>query len=196
MRYIGDVHGKFDEYLLIASAVPESIQVGDFGIGFGDAPPELGPQHRFIRGNHDSPGECANLSTWIPDGTIENDMMLIGGALSIDVAMRKEGVSWWRDEELSIRELDLLVQQYLDLKPRVMVTHECPEAVTNQLFSWYRDEIYPSRTRQALSSMWEQHKPELWIFGHWHASRMAIILGTKFVCLGELNYIDVTAPVS
>ena len=62
MRFIGDIHGKYLPYIKRARKSPDghSIQVGDFGVGFGnDKVPNFEPhgldpkKHRFIRGNHD-----------------------------------------------------------------------------------------------------------------------------------------------
>jgi predicted phosphodiesterase len=68
-----------------------------------------------------------------------------------------------------------------------MVTHDCPETVADHLFGLTGKLNIPSRTRQAFDSMWEAHKPEIWIFGHWHQSRDQNIMGTRFVCLAELE---------
>jgi len=207
MRFIGDVHGKFNRYKKLVKEVPVSIQVGDMGVGFRydggvfegefyDNPPHYAMvqgNHRFIRGNHDNPGVCRNHSQWIPDGTVEGDMMFIGGAVSIDRALRREGYSWWADEELSIEELNVLVDKYIEVRPRIMVTHECPEQVAGLLSVHNHQKMYPewsSRTRQALQAMWSAHSPELWIFGHWHNHFDQVLNGTRFICLAELETID------
>ena len=73
------------------------------GLGFSGVylPHDEVMNHKFIRGNHDDPQACREHPYWIKDGLIENDIMYIGGAWSIDREYRTEGVSWWRDEELS-----------------------------------------------------------------------------------------------
>jgi hypothetical protein len=135
IRFIGDTHANFRLYRAIATAPVEtddwtnkifipSIQVGDFGMGFNPAPPTLAPEHRFIRGNHDNPQLCAEHPNWIADGSIEDlpsgaKMMLIGGALSVDREMRVEGITWWRDEELSQAALNRFCEVYGDVKPTV-----------------------------------------------------------------------------
>ena len=45
--------------------------------------------------------------------------MYIGGAWSIDHAMRTEGLDWWRDEELAVMEFDRIAKIYEETKPRV-----------------------------------------------------------------------------
>lgn len=185
MRYIGDVHGKVDRYLPLTYGV-DSIQVGDMGVGFRDIP-TLSPTNRFIRGNHDNPEECRSHPNWIKDGTVEDDTMFIGGAWSIDQAYRIEGVSWWRDEELSIADFDHMINVALISRPRVMITHDCPKSVVVPLF---RREPIKTRTQQALDVILTACKPELWIFGHWHEDQDMVIDGTRFICLGELSYVD------
>lgn len=215
-RIVGDIHGKFNDYSFFSLGVgrtyhsgdtppPErSIQIGDFGMGFAkeywhDMVAEWQlkhPGHRFIRGNHDDPAKCKLMPGYIADGTVEGDVMYIGGAWSIDQAMRTEGVSWWRDEELSMQEFDRIVKIYEEVKPRVMITHDCPTSVAWDMFIARGDSIggkqqIKTRTGEYLEWMWGIHKPELWFFGHWHNTRKTFLLGTEFQCLGELDYVDV-----
>lgn len=191
MRFIGDIHGKIGPYLNCLSGCAESVQVGDFGLGFGDLTAAcvdsmIGGGHYFIRGNHDSPDECAKSKHWIVDGHYERGMMFVGGADSIDKEYRIEGVSWWRDEECSANNLGAYIDDYEQYKPRVMVTHDAPASIIGHLFSVYDG----NRTRQALDAMFSIHRPEIWIFGHWHKHVDQVIHGTRFICLAELEYID------
>jgi hypothetical protein len=180
--------------------------VGDFGIGFN------GPYwhdkvnafheknnylHRFIRGNHDNPQMCkSDMPGWIPDGHVEDDIMFMGGAWSIDQDYRTPGVNWWRDEELSYLELNLMVQTYLTVKPRVMVTHDCPTLTAYHLFirsgvsTYGGKNLMLTRTGEALQQMFEAHQPDHWFFGHWHHTVNQTIDGTQFHCLGICDYMD------
>lgn len=192
MRFIGDVHGLFDRYREIASAVPRSIQVGDMGVGFRGFDPaacSIGPEHRFIRGNHDDPDRCSEVEGYIPDGSVLDRIMCVGGASSIDRHVRTEGVDWWPHEELSIRQLDGIVDKALLVEPEIMVTHECPESIARRMFPSMRP--VPSRTRQAFDAILEGHRPALWVFGHWHVSKTMSVGGTMFVCLDELAHVDI-----
>ena len=198
-RIIGDVHGHFGQYLATIDGCERSIQVGDFGIfPHTHNPVELYDthNHKFIRGNHDHPDGCKQEPNYIPDGTFweKESVFFVGGAVSIDKEYRTPGVSWWPDEELSIEELYNIYDKYVMAKPRVMITHECPEFVADQVMASVNRTKYeiPSRTRQCFQSMFEssKHKPEIWFFGHWHVNFDRVILGTRFICLAELNYID------
>lgn len=203
MILIGDCHGRFEAYKKIIKHCTNSVQVGDMGIGFrrshGPLEGEMysGPpfdlmvkgNHRFIRGNHDNPGVCRKHKQWIADGTVENDVMFIGGAFSIDHMFRTEGVSWWRDEELSTKQADDCLTTFLVTKPRVMVTHDCPVDVVSQIHSHHMFDN--SFTQQMLQNMFEQHQPDTWCFGHHHLPFDQRINGTRFICLPELETIDI-----
>lgn len=196
---IGDVHGKYRQYKRIIKHCRGSIQVGDMGVGFfrTSGQPHINPpydamvagDHRFIRGNHDNPDVCSQHSQWIPDGNIESGVMFIGGAVSVDRQYRTEGYDWWADEELNAEELDHLVEVYTEARPRLMVTHDCPEEIARNLcaLSGRQKLDFPSRSRQAFQRMWSAHSPEMWVFGHWHYSFDQIANGTRFVCLAELE---------
>jgi len=201
LRFIGDIHGNWELYQDLIRECPESVQVGDFGIGFPREDPwhlqetrdamKFG-SHRYIRGNHDNPKACKTDEYWIPDGLRESGIMYVGGAYSIDRNLRTEGFDFWSDEELSYNELARIIATYEEYKPNVMVTHDLPDAVARALISWYTDPTCESRTRLAFNSMFEIHKPKLWISGHWHTSQRANILGTDFIILniGETFDID------
>lgn len=206
-RLIGDVHGKYGRYRTILKESPHpTIQVGDMGVGFLKWPhgtPSVNPPYdlmvekdaRFIRGNHDNPGACERHTQWIQDGNIESGVMFVGGAVSIDKAYRVPDFSWWPDEELSSEALHELVDVYITSKPRIMVTHECPEDVA-QIIAWDAHRVskldprFASRTRVAFQHMWSSHSPDLWVFGHWHHSFDRVMNGTRFICLAELEYKD------
>lgn len=207
-RIIGDIHGKIHDYKTYSLAGWDgpSVQVGDFGIGFaGDywhksvaEWQQANPQHQFIRGNHDDPARCKTMPGYIDDGTVENDVMFIGGAWSIDWAYRREGLDWWKDEELSIEQLNRLYDVYVTVKPRVMITHDAPTDVTYEMFVQSGLAIggpnakkIQTRTGQAFQAMFDAHQPESWLFGHWHHSMQYIYGRTVFQCIGELDYVDV-----
>lgn len=216
VRLVGDIHGNFNEYSFYTLGVgrtrhmgdvapPDySVQVGDFGIGFYTPYwhesvndwMKVHTGHRFVRGNHDDPAMCKTMAGYIADGTVEGDVMFVGGAYSIDKDWRTPGIDWWPDEELSYEELDKMFDKYVETKPRVMITHDCPTHVSYEMFiskglGMENVPVIQTRTAQAFQAMWEEHKPEEWYFGHWHNTRTMTLDGTKFQCLGQLDFIDV-----
>lgn len=215
VRFIGDVHGKFRQYKRIIRDSPPSIQVGDMGVGFyklyaGTIKADSNPpydrmvegNHRFIRGSHDNPSVCEEHRQWIRDGRQEvidgAKLFFCGGALSVDRGYRTEGLDWWKDEELSSPELGSLIEEYAEFKPDVVVTHDCPESVANEMMSVRNMTKFNdhSRTRVALDEMFNQHEPQLWVFGHWHRSADFLMDGTRFICLAELEYRDIEMEMS
>lgn len=213
LRLIGDIHGAFDiwkDELIKGSAM--SVQVGDFGIGFPDVdvhpdgtmyktksqyPKDVDPlNHRFIRGNHDDPNLCLYQPGYIDDGHTEiigtTRIMYIGGALSIDKAYRTQGIDFWENEELSYQRLEQMIDIYTSYKPNLVVTHECPESVSNHVLGPNSTKFnIHSRTRNAFESMFNQYQPDAWYFGHWHKSYQETRKGTYFRCLNINEWEDV-----
>ncbi|PWJ12118.1 hypothetical protein [Jannaschia seohaensis] len=106
MRIIGDIHGRRDLYARALAGAKESVQIGDFGMGF--IPEEDlatwpgGPGHKFFRGNHDDPALCRAHPAHLESGPYGN-LFVVGGGWSIDREYRTPGVTWWPDEELPPR---------------------------------------------------------------------------------------------
>jgi len=137
---VGDIHGKWDQLFLKikASGIRNFILVGvgDLGIGFLDADKQArqfdyvnsffggkGIDFIGIRGNHDDPSyydgsiDYSNFKL-LPDYTSltlnDKEFLFVGGAVSIDRKIRKEGVSYWADEKFilghsKIKRCDVLV---------------------------------------------------------------------------------------
>lgn len=221
VRFIGDTHGNRELLIQAIHDYEEGkieciYHVGDIGVGFYEVEEELDAIFTYVwyekipfiavRGNHDNPGNWVfghekedhttsyRMHAGIKSGFYPNHTMnfVINGALSIDQHSRVEGVDWWSDEELSIQELNVLVDSFAENKPKFVISHDCPQVIAEKhLFSKITGEMqYPSRTRQAMDAMLNCHKPDLWIFGHWHESRDKVIDGTRFICVAKNSFID------
>lgn len=211
-RLIGDIHGMFNDYQVysIGDFAGPTIQVGDFGIGFGQSDYwhenvnafHADGTHRFIRGNHDNPTVCREqMVGCINDGNIEDDVMFIGGAWSIDNPVappgwyrRTAGVDWWFDEECSDERFEQMFEAYDFYRPRVMITHDCPASISYKMFwgsGFLTGPVYPNRTSAWFDRFYQHHQPEEWYFGHWHKTMTHQEGKTKFQCIGELDYVDV-----
>jgi len=206
IRFIGDVHGRWDRYKKLIKGIDKSLQVGDFGVGFRNpvteqefsSPPYdqmAKGEHRFIRGNHDNPAKCSSHPFWIKDGGSvfgRADIFCVGGAVSIDKDRRTENYDWWHDEELSYKELCNVMDIYELVKPKIVVSHECPDSVISRLVhekGMFKYDI-PCTTRKCFDNMLEIHKPDLWIHGHWHFDHHTVHNGVEFIGLGELSFLD------
>lgn len=206
LRVIGDVHGKIGGYLTLALGARASIQVGDLGFDYTRirTVPELNPKvHRVLGGNHDNyeqwDGKFANQTAHFlgDSGMVEvwgvGDIFFTRGGRSVDRSMRFQGLDWWPEEELNYHQALKALQQYKAMRPRIVVTHECPADIiepTFGAFEWGGQLVQPSYTAKLLQRMFDLHKPELWVFGHFHKDVHVKIDGTQFVCLNELSYLN------
>jgi hypothetical protein len=194
VSFIGDVHCKWEFYHDIISTRYNTYQVGDFGVGFPGSfhLPEMLEEmgsgfHRFIRGNHDNPDYCKRNPYCIGDGDLVDNIFFMGGAESIDRGLRTPGYDWWPDEEVKLTKfLDYVLPNYMLGGFNIVVTHDCPRSVAKDLF----DVDSNSTTRHMLQILFDEYQPDLWVFGHWHRSTRKKINGTEFVCLAELEILD------
>ncbi len=195
MLFIGDVHGKFIEYARIVGNTTEpTLQVGDMGVFREDLMP-FNLKNRFIRGNHDNPERCKRSLNYLGDwGQHRNGIFYVSGAWSIDQSSRMTGFDWWPDEELSYSELSITLSEFTKRKPKIVVSHDCPEEFRDDIVHGkYNRPGYgpapkiPTKTSRALQAMWESHRPLLWIFGHHHKSIKETYKGCEFICLNELE---------
>lgn len=207
IRMIGDIHGDFESYDKIIKDLEEtypgakSIQVGDYGIGFGNNPDisKVNKNHRFIRGNHDCLDECMLYDNFIVDGHLDRfeggSMMFIGGAWSIDRGYRQPYKDWWPDEEVSYEKAVALINGYEYIKPTIMVTHDMPRSASMNNFRLSEERVGKNMTNQMLDEMFKIHKPKLWIHGHWHIQYKTTFNDTTFVGLGINQYGDLDLDI-
>ena len=208
MLLIGDVHALFSNYkeIIKRSGKKKSLQLGDYGLGFPDTMggidlSDVEGTHQFLRGNHDNPAVCSASPYYIGDyGICSGDfidgrydsLFYLSGAWSIDKAYRTVGISWWEAEELSYSELLMAIKCFEENKPEIVCSHDCPNRVLKQL---YPGRYLPTRTSDAMESMLEIHEPSYWFFGHHHVSKRIKIGNTLFVCLNELETLDISKPI-
>jgi len=197
---IGDVHGHHQRYIDIASEAEYSIALGDIGFSYTLIEQSLDPDfHKIVAGNHDNYDIITSLPHYLGDFGIHlvpgiDPIFFIRGAWSIDQSMRSEGVSWWREEELSYGQCRKALERYEELKPKIVVSHECPLSVVEQMCKrkvLWSNGVIQTRTGQLLEQMIDAHSPECWMFGHYHNDLGFLHKETKFRCLDELSYHDI-----
>lgn len=208
MRFIGDIHAQWDGYKNLIANCDYTIQVGDFGLGFPghDFPAKMLSVpgcHRFIRGNHDKVQVCKNHPWYLGDfgyfpefGDIPCGIFFLGGAWTPDFYNKVEGINWWRDEELNYTALEKAIFMAIKEKPKIIVTHDCPRELKDNHLGRHRyidnngGRYENTRTDNALQVLFEQHQPDLWIFGHYHERQKIHLNGTEFICLEEFGVFD------
>ena len=210
LRIIGDIHGDYEWYKKTIREANDlgiyTFQIGDFGIGFPrkldedaywvDDPDNLARMNRFGFGNHDNPLYANNCPGSVGYVHVfrEFNGMWIGGADSHDKEWRTPGVNWWDREQLPYSECQYALETYNGHKPEFMFSHDGPISATfrmfPEIFGMHRDAVIGNRTNQLLDQCFESHKPKYWFFGHFHRTNQLEIDGTKFICVGEREYID------
>ena len=199
MLLVGDIHGNFDIYDSLIKDEKESIQLGDYGLGFpieeaytaenslkvknGLTYHEAPEGHLFLRGNHDQPNMCKSHPRYLGDfGMFRGEVFYLSGAWSIDQDFRTPGIDWWREEELSYAQLQDAVDLFAKEMPRVVVSHDAPFVVTEII---HHGEGIRNRTCHAMDAMLDEFMPDYWYFAHHHVSWEGKIpnWNTKFKCL-------------
>ena len=174
---MGDVHNRFDEMELY----PEHtiLQVGDLCIRPEVDYPTWSDNFHFISGNHDKRALCKDHPNYLGDYGYkpEWDMFYISGAKSYDIPGHDI-------EELSRKEKRAAIEMCADIKPRILLTHEGPYSPVAQFFGYG---ACISSMKTFMQDLFDIYQPELWVFGHHHASRRMTIGKTEFVCLDKLE---------
>jgi len=159
--------------------------------------------HKFIRGNHDDPTKHYRHRHYLGDYGYDEStgIFWLSGGFSIDRQWRVPMVSWWPGEELSSSELDKAFELYVKSKPRFVISHEAPLNAATWLLTMvapgFRPEkIVTTRTGQKMEYMLDFHKPEKWIFGHYHIDKTFTFSGVEYTCVNELStyLLDTEAP--
>jgi predicted phosphodiesterase len=204
---IGDVHGKYNEYLDICAANEYTVQIGDLGYNNTAVLPALSSNnHKFILGNHDRHDvdyydlpHCLGRYGFYKLNEIK--FFFVSGGFSIDQEYRKKMYysgqwpkTYFEEEELSPEECQKALELYREIKPDLMLTHEAPRSIIHEFTNseilknfGYNPNTFTTRTSELLQAMFEYHQPQTWIFGHYHNSLNKKINGTHFQLLDELE---------
>ena len=196
---IGDVHGKYDRYHKIIRQTeyhPYTLQVGDFGFKYDTLNNVDHTKHIILGGNHDNYDICHNYPHFLSDyGYMVDfngiDFFYYRGAYSIDRIYRTIGIDWWEKEQVGIEGFMKARELYRDIKPDIMITHDCPTDIASQMLK-PDQRMFENNTTWALQELLNIHQPKLWFFGHWHFSRTIKYGQTKFICLNELETYQLT----
>lgn len=202
-KAIGDVHGERGVYQRIIKTCEYSVQIGDMDFDYSYLIDRKIPveKHRFFGGNHDnydvikdSPHNLGEFGIH----TVPNfgDIFFVRGGWSIDRKARvKHDVYFnkvlhrrkdlWDEEELTMQQCGEALELYEQVKPKLLVTHECPlnivKFVTNPEITYnfgFEQGVIKTRTNQLLQAMTDFNRPKMHVFGHYHTTFDAFIDGT------------------
>lgn len=209
LTLIADVHGKYDKYLDICRDNEFTLQLGDMGYNYTPLNELDSSKHKFIFGNHDlhniekfPPHYLGKFGTALLGGV---EFFFVSGAFSIDWKIRRAkylmgewSQTWFENEELSYSEGLQCLEMYAKLKPDVLFTHEAPRfwadkiGNPNVLKSFgYDPESFTTSTSVLLDQMFKEHRPKLFVCGHYHKNYHEVIDGTNMFVLGELCTLEI-----
>jgi hypothetical protein len=98
--------------------------------------------------------------------------LALGGAVSVDKALREEGVSWWPQEEITREQADAVIAAgHAD----VVIAHDAPSSVPmtfpEKPAAWDWADIRRSEAHRELAEEIRQGiTPSWWLNGHYHHS--------------------------
>lgn len=202
MFIIWDVHWHHSLYHKLIQWHDETIQVWDFGFKQSHEYHRENinaEHHKMLFGNHDDteykyyPHSLGDYGYYqMPSGFT---FFFVRWALSIDKEYRLTYESmndrkiWREDEELTMEEWEKALEEYKEVKPKIMLTHDCPKSVQPIYLSHHHES---SRTNMLLEAMFHYHKPDIWIHWHHHISEDNEVEGTRFICLSELEWVEIS----
>lgn len=217
----GDIHGEFEQLIhmcCVKYGMRDTLVVvaGDCGFGFRGFPYYLNLLHgrhydrlersnvyiAFVRGNHDDPFYFSNRIIFderfraVEDYSVltacGHRILCVGGAVSIDRALRTAGQDWWTDEApvFSAEAVDSLAVNniYID----TVVTHTAPSFCEFTLPAGLvnSEDLLCDMQQERLTMDWlleclrrAGHPLDRWYYGHFHHSWNADIGGVRYTML-------------
>lgn len=212
---VGDLHGNFmclatlKEHLTPEDTV---IQVGDFGF-YPETIKEW--MHLFeeypcrilaIDGNHEDFNYLDTFDGELPEiapnlfrvsrGTvmeIEGKLFgFLGGGESVDKAFRKENVSWWKQERVTDKDLQKLIENVNYRTLDFLITHVPPKFVVTAEFGpfdleyWQLPNNWVDISSEQISKIYHTLQPRNLLCGHMHRS----------VIHGNIRIVDINEVIT
>lgn len=106
------------------------------------------------------------------------NVMFIGGALSVDKQWRTVGLDWFPEEQITHGEIYNLPDEEVD----IIISHTCPMEFNDKIPQVTNDKFKDS-SQVALSSVLLKYRPKKWFFAHFHVSKEGMFEQTYWRCL-------------
>lgn len=204
LKIIGDIHSNYKNYEILIKNTPFSICVGDVGFNYDYLIDNVDPTyHKMIAGNHENYDIIDMVPHFLGDyGEIKTTIgnaFFVRGAFSIDSKVRaikdkifQEKTVWAECEELSYLQAMQAFEYYKELKPKFLISHECPFSVLPYVTMkhmakhfGFENKNLRTLTNNLLQCMIEYHPPKIHCFGHHHQNWHKMIDGTLFICVKD-----------
>ncbi len=186
VSFLGDIHEEYWILDLVPARTELIIQVGDFGF-IHLKPVDMIPiiETWFIDGNHDSIDLLSYFASqskddkvliaqnvhYIPRGTvleIGNSLVgFLGGAESVDADTRTEGIDWFRDEGIKMRDVMKLNDNLKGRRLDYLVCHATPAKSVIRFMS----DTHPQASSILLHQAITEWRPRNVVCGHIHMER-------------------------
>lgn len=124
-------------------------------------------------------------------GTIEDGILFIGGARSIDRHWRIEGLDWFPEENISCAQQEYILDQIEEYGAKdihTVISHDAPTSFV--LESILSGPEYHDGNRKFLEEVRRIVEPERWYFGHYHRPISDTTHGTYWECVGIVDNRD------
>lgn len=197
---LGDTHGdwcKANRAIALAKKLEcNAVSLGDLGDS-RTYEMTMGCNDNFylVAGNHE---EYPALHRYVPHylgdfGTLPfaENVFFVRGAYSVDWMDRTPGFDWFCEEEIGFAKAEEVLQLYSQLKPEIVLSHDCPYYMAHKLLQG--KSIKDNHTSRVLTEMFKIHQPKRWYHGHHHRRLEWFYNPTTFYSLGidEVMVIDV-----
>jgi hypothetical protein len=152
----------------------------------------VGGDHRFIRGNHDNPEVCrakaSGLRT-VPSKTTSCSSVAHCRSTGDGARRVSSGEPTRRCRSLSLTASLTSTPARSSGSRSPMIGRSSWRPPCSR--PWGHAFRSPTWTRQAFDAMFDLHRPQYWVFGHWDVTLRMERDGCTFICLGELDGFEV-----
>lgn len=162
----------------------------------------------LMRGNHDDPYYWSGVDAYTNIKFIDNEyiytnnrlMLLVGGAVSVDRAIREEGHDWWRGEGVNYDFIDKVIETDRKHEVDYLITHASyvfpPALAESEGFLRIQKAIDAEEElsrelreeREHLKRLVDYVNPGTYVHGHYHSRERHSTPSMGIISLGEQEY--------
>lgn len=198
---LGDIHGNQRSHKRVMDSKEYALQIGDCGFNYKYLEDYDPLKHQLFFGNHDNyDWDCNDLTHCLGEFGLRKlndaEFFFVRGGFSIDWTFRvsRDAItrqkSWWSQEQLSLKQCEQCLKEYVEAAPKVLISHSVPRSIAAKIGNsdvlkhyGYDPATFTTNTQELLQTMIEAHPPEIMIMGHMHKSYRINNGRTQFVGL-------------
>ena len=113
-------------------------------------------------------------------------VLFIGGANSIDKAIRTPGFDWFTEETIKENDLNNVLDNTEPID--IVISHTCPTEIFKDICNKRTLQTYDNDpSREYLQIILDEYNPKQWYFGHFHFYDTGIYKNTNWACLNNIE---------